>query len=1630
MDTDGIPQIAVSAPPVQDDADMSPMPGPYKPVKLLGTVGLADAHDDYGMLQLHSARSSMASVQVGHFSGVAVQPSVGERSGADSNRSSIETTPEITFDVAGNRRSSKSSNKSGRGRLGASSGHANDDEKHLQTPQRSTELDRPSILVNNGNSPKNSSGLSGRLSEAAKVVRMASWGIKSKRGSDATSSRSSTDYGGHAVGKKRSTLSSMSSFISSERNSLVKLASPIRAFFRPGDDDNWETYLFGHSLSEVANMRRLGNKAPDDSRLIQIMTAMNDFKHKRQEQVKAAQNRRHGGGSKFKLREEEDAATMLRDSSIHWSYFDIFEKDIGDDSIRQLRMIRAFSRFATWSRAVAKTICMWSIWYSTCLFFFWDVMADDRNVGRTTAIWVLLQAFDLSSDIVFLFITLSRLVTTIADATSGVEICLPERVIWKVLNRGSFWIDLTSSFPWTLCCSSAPSVFPRWLALIKTLRGWHIFERSHTWLVFQQDLNTIPLLLSVIFLFGHVLACVYYYLILDGIPVPDRGNMFPEWNFVQCYMYSYRICVYLLLGEDMEDITTSGDFFDANLGRLGYIQDLFVVFCMPIGSLINALVFSQIIVIVQRRSALETIHIEHENQLRQTMISYDLPSSLQLRMLAYYKYEKIHQAHATFGTIFKNLSPQLNFELRLFLYYEQVTGVPLFESCQPKVLRELVLRLNDRLFLPGDYICRFGDKGEEMYFICKGACSVIAEDMSHVLAELGPGGHFGEIAVIMGQKRTAYVRADGFCLTASLTKDNFEEIMREFPEELRVILSKMSSEKKQQIQDIGRNSISAGVHGLKINVSKLQEASEANRRRDTDTDEEDSESSSSTSSDEGADGDQEAPGELPASRVASSNVEKPDPTSESFAPVRVTTPVIRRPSVLKNPNRTSVNQTRNRSVSILDTAQVHHTDAREERAGAENGTSDGKRRVSFAGFDTQHLMHDIHETGSNGSDSSAEDADPLMKIMAPTKRQAPNIAAVVVDWAPAAKKPLAEKSEAAKNIFGTKAGWGRIRGALNFRSGKDATESSKEASKESANESAKESAKQPVEEVAVPDIISPDAPLTLDEVVPSSSSRASPMPPQASPPQAGQSPAQAGLAPREAWGSAAPGVDGLGALGLAASSRWASPCPRPPPGGRRRSVASHSLTSASSSTSDATSPRCGPPGLRRISLGSLGTSAFSKQLADPTSGPLAAIGTRQPLLCNSARGSVNEGGDDGAACSSAVASSCAPAGASTMDGDANPQKVSALLDAGGFGDGVAERSGEAIIEPASASDIHGEKKRSTLTVPSDATKHRHKTSSRLNSSSPTGSLVPVRPPNRKGLLNSEHSSPTDSNSLTNPSMSSATGSAVSSVALGEEGNGAPDPSSTLPAPKVKTHQELAKQMDQDVEMGRREAKSNLGSQLKTLNKAVDELVDVQLKVSKCIKSMETDSVDLEKALNHLRSLWQDKAKALQRDDLLFQEFLEDIKLHVEAAHEGVELLLEDVRGEFDNQEIDLAAQAMNIVNSQREEERPLTPLLSPPEPEVRRRKSSSIGMRVAEAKDGQDGKRETIAESKPDSSQADTERRRRPSMRESRPGTPGAQDDNRSAKHRHSVDDHRRSFSYEDRPNMGHRRSNVNNLVL
>ncbi len=86
--------------------------------------------------------------------------------------------------------------------------------------------------------------------------------------------------------------------------------------------------------------------------------------------------------------------------------------------------------------------------------------------------------------------------------------------------------------------------------------------------------------------------------------------------------------------------------------------------------------------------------------------------------------------------------------------------------------------------LLGDYVCKKGDVGKEMFIITVGQVQVVGgENDSVVFVKLGAGMCFGEIALLSSgadgsNRRTANVRAHGFTTLYVLFKEDLDEALK------------------------------------------------------------------------------------------------------------------------------------------------------------------------------------------------------------------------------------------------------------------------------------------------------------------------------------------------------------------------------------------------------------------------------------------------------------------------------------------------------------------------------------------------------------------------------------------------------------------------------------------------------------------------------------------------------------------------------------------------------------------------------------------------------------------------------------------------------------------------------------
>ncbi|EOA98910.1 Potassium/sodium hyperpolarization-activated cyclic nucleotide-gated channel 4, partial [Anas platyrhynchos] len=108
-----------------------------------------------------------------------------------------------------------------------------------------------------------------------------------------------------------------------------------------------------------------------------------------------------------------------------------------------------------------------------------------------------------------------------------------------------------------------------------------------------------------------------------------------------------------------------------------------------------------------------------------------------------------------------------------------VANMPLFANADPNFVTAMLTKLRFEVFQPGDFIIREGTVGKKMYFIQHGVVSILTKGNKET--KLSDGSYFGEICLLTRGRRTASVRADTYCRLYSLSVDNFNEVLEEYP---------------------------------------------------------------------------------------------------------------------------------------------------------------------------------------------------------------------------------------------------------------------------------------------------------------------------------------------------------------------------------------------------------------------------------------------------------------------------------------------------------------------------------------------------------------------------------------------------------------------------------------------------------------------------------------------------------------------------------------------------------------------------------------------------------------------------------------------------------------------------------
>ncbi|KAH8234435.1 hypothetical protein KR038_009954 [Drosophila bunnanda] len=477
--------------------------------------------------------------------------------------------------------------------------------------------------------------------------------------------------------------------------------------------------------------------------------------------------------------------------------------------------------------AIVSLAVLYNIIFVVGRAVFWEINKS------APAVWYTL---DYLCDFIYLLDTLVHMHEGFLD--QGLLVRDAYRLRSHYFHTKGWYLDVLSMLPTDLAyiwwppetCSSLYLPCPvivRLNRLLRINRLWEWFDRTETATGYPNAFRICKVVLAILVLI-HWNACMYFAISYEIGFSSDSWvynlNGTRNNTLQRQYIYSFYWST-LTLTTIGETPTPEND-----------VEYLFVVADFLAGVLIFATIVGNIGSMI---SNMNVARVEFQNRMdgvKQYMAFRRVGHELEARVIRWFAYTWSQSGALDEERVLAALPDKLKAEIAIQVHMDTLKQVRIFHDTEPGLLEALVLKLKLQVFSPGDYICRKGDVGKEMYIVKRGKLSVVGDDGITVLATLGAGSVFGEVSVLeiagnrTGNRRTANVRSLGYSDLFCLAKRDLWETLADYPEARSTLtqrgcqlLRKDGLLDEQIFADSQRvhDSIEGGIEKLELSVENL-----------------------------------------------------------------------------------------------------------------------------------------------------------------------------------------------------------------------------------------------------------------------------------------------------------------------------------------------------------------------------------------------------------------------------------------------------------------------------------------------------------------------------------------------------------------------------------------------------------------------------------------------------------------------------------------------------------------------------------------------------------------------------------------------------------------------------------------
>ncbi|XP_024014683.1 potassium channel GORK isoform X2 [Eutrema salsugineum] len=368
--------------------------------------------------------------------------------------------------------------------------------------------------------------------------------------------------------------------------------------------------------------------------------------------------------------------------------------------------------------------------------------------------------------------------------------------------KSHFFLDFVSCFPWDLIYKASGKHelvrYILWIRLFRVRKVIEFFQRLEKDTRINYLFTRILKLVFVEVYCTHTAACIFYYL---ATTLPPENEGYTWIGSLKLGDYSYENFRQI---DIWKRYITSLYFAIVTMATVGYgdihavnqREMIFVMIYVSFDMVLGAYLIGNITALIVKGSNTERFR-DKMNDLISFMNRKKLGRDLRGQITRHVRLQ--YDSNYTDTVMLQDIPASIRAKIAQLLYLPYIEKIPLFKGCSSEFINQIVIRLHEEYFLPGEVITEQGNVVDHLYFVCEGLLEALVtrtDGSEESVTFLGPHTSFGDISIICNISQPFTVRVCELCHLLRLDKDSFSNILEIYFQDGRKILNNLMEGKE------------------------------------------------------------------------------------------------------------------------------------------------------------------------------------------------------------------------------------------------------------------------------------------------------------------------------------------------------------------------------------------------------------------------------------------------------------------------------------------------------------------------------------------------------------------------------------------------------------------------------------------------------------------------------------------------------------------------------------------------------------------------------------------------------------------------------------------------------------------